>query len=144
MTVAVLVLHLVGFIVAVLFTKSNNLWFLCLSALACFATQTYVEFAVAFGLHYLVFFDYALPLLRENLYDLTGMLSFITVTITSFVYSVPRPIARQRARRGAVADAALDAQDGALFVLGDVDVLPFLMTWTMSAQRRSVRCRSLW
>ena len=64
----------------------GNIWFLVLSALACFATQTYIEFVVAFGIHYLVFLAYALPFRSEKLYDQTGMISFISVTIASFVY----------------------------------------------------------
>ena len=63
-----------------------NIWFFGLSFAVCFMTETYFEFAVAFGVHYFVFLGYALPFKSEKFYDFTGMVTFISVTISSFLY----------------------------------------------------------
>ena len=113
----VLVLHLVGFIAG-------------RSDLACFAR-----------LHCLFFVTRICAVSRAQLM----MFNTFTQTLrrhcgVHHILRVPRPNARQRARRGAVADAAaLDAPDGALFCSSVLeDIIDDVSTVG------SVRCSSLW
>lgn len=64
----------------------GNVWFFGLSIGVCIVTELYYEFIIAFGIHYLVFFCYALPFQSEKFYDFTGMIAFISVDIFSFFY----------------------------------------------------------
>jgi len=54
------------------------------------ATELYIEFGISFGVNYLVFFLYAWPQHTEYLYDFTGMMTFISVTLYSFFGSGAR------------------------------------------------------
>lgn len=64
----------------------SNIWFFGLCLAVCILTETYYEFLIAFGIHYVVFLCHAFPLQSEKFYDFTGMITFIAVDVFSYCY----------------------------------------------------------
>lgn len=56
-----------------------------INALISAATRLWIEFAIAFGVQYIVFVIYAWPQHSEKFYDFTGMITFLLITIYSFI-----------------------------------------------------------